>query len=125
MLRNTIIVVKSRQWRRDGLVELRPDKDNRRAKRDTLTPAGIALLDKAPQYWLIANQRVGTVLSKESAETLRSLAEYPASDKFLYAIQSETFCTNRRIVMFCLENSDFHCCSYNQKLGRYVDKRPP
>jgi DNA-binding MarR family transcriptional regulator len=68
---------------RDGLVELQPDKEDRRAKRGVLTPAGSARLNEALVYWAMANQRVEQVLGRDSAATLRALADHVASDAFL------------------------------------------
>jgi DNA-binding MarR family transcriptional regulator len=68
---------------RDGLVELQPDKEDRRTKRGALTPAGTARLNEALAYWATANQRVEEVLGSDSATTLRALADHVASDEFL------------------------------------------
>jgi DNA-binding MarR family transcriptional regulator len=68
---------------RDGLVELQPDKEDRRAKRGVLTPAGSTRLNEALVYWAMANQRVEQVLGRDSAATLRALADHVASDAFL------------------------------------------
>jgi len=68
---------------RDGLVELQPDKDDKRTKRGVLTPTGIAHLSEALRYWSRANQRVEDILGIESAATLRALADHVASDEFL------------------------------------------
>lgn len=70
---------------RDGLVELRADEHDRRAKRADLTAAGTELLHQAMVYWAKANQRVEEVLGRESAAALRAAADFVASDDFLEA----------------------------------------
>jgi DNA-binding MarR family transcriptional regulator len=70
---------------RDGLVELRPDETDRRAKRVALTRAGTARLHDAFVHWTEVNERVEHVLGHESAATLRALADRVASDEFLAA----------------------------------------
>lgn len=70
---------------RDGLVELRIDEQDKRAKRAVLTPSGLELLHKAIVYWSTANNRVEEVLGSDSAASLRAAADYVASDEFLSA----------------------------------------
>ncbi|MFJ7792590.1 MarR family winged helix-turn-helix transcriptional regulator [Pseudomonas sp. NPDC096950] len=70
---------------RDGLVELQPDEQDRRTKRAVLTPAGTALLQEAIVHWGTANRRVEEVLGAEAAASLRTVADYVASDEFLSA----------------------------------------
>ncbi|KAB0503118.1 MarR family winged helix-turn-helix transcriptional regulator [Pseudomonas moorei] len=70
---------------RDGLVELRIDEQDKRAKRAVLTPSGLELLHEAIVYWATANDRVEEVLGRDSAASLRAAADYVASDEFLSA----------------------------------------
>lgn len=70
---------------RDGFIALLPDKDDRRAKRAALTPEGVALLHRALHLWAAANRQVEDVLGSESANALRTLADYVSSDEFLRA----------------------------------------
>jgi DNA-binding MarR family transcriptional regulator len=69
---------------REGLVELRPDPQDRRTKRGALTTLGEARLREALVLWADANQRVENVLGK-SAAALRALADNVASPEFLEA----------------------------------------
>lgn len=73
---------------RDGLVELRPDEKDGRAKRAALTSAGAASLREAHARWTIVNDRVEAVLGSDSAATLRALSDFVASDDFLTAYES-------------------------------------
>ena len=70
---------------RDGIVELRQDAEDRRTKHGVLTPLGKKRLSEALVLWAAANNRVDEVLGRESAATLRSLADQVASDQFLAA----------------------------------------
>jgi len=70
---------------RDGLVELQPDEQDRRTKRAALTAVGTARLHESIAYWAKANQRVEQVLGRDSAASLRALADHVASDAFLNA----------------------------------------
>ena len=70
---------------RDGLVELRPDVHDRRAKHAGLTPLGRERYQTMYALWAEANRRVEEVLGPSSAETLRRLADAVASDAFLEA----------------------------------------
>jgi DNA-binding MarR family transcriptional regulator len=70
---------------RDGLIELLPDEQDKRAKRGALTPAGQARLQEAIVHWATANNRVEEVLGSDSAATLRAMADHVASDEFLAA----------------------------------------
>lgn len=81
---------------RDGLVELRPDADDKRSKRGVLTAQGKARLKQAVQAWYTVNQRVEEVLGPSSAVLLRSLADNIASDGFLLAYQGQ--CRSARVV---------------------------
>ena len=69
---------------RDGLVQLRPDELDRRAKRAALTRMGATRLQEAFVHWAKANQRVEDALGKDAA-TLRLLAHRIASEEFLAA----------------------------------------
>jgi DNA-binding MarR family transcriptional regulator len=70
---------------RDGLVELRPDTVDRRTKHGVLTPLGKERLSEAFVLWAKANNRVESVLGRDSAATLRALADKVASVEFLAA----------------------------------------
>ncbi|RFU45695.1 MarR family transcriptional regulator [Paraburkholderia sp. DHOC27] len=70
---------------REGLVELRPDAQDGRAKRVALTASGTERLHAADLHWSTVNQRVEKVLGSESAAALRTLADRVASDSFLAA----------------------------------------
>ncbi|WCM89866.1 MarR family winged helix-turn-helix transcriptional regulator [Acidovorax sp. NCPPB 3576] len=74
---------------RDGIVELRPDAQDRRTKRGVLTPLGKRLLSDAIVRWATANERVEAVLGPASAASLRALADQVASDAFMVAYQAE------------------------------------
>lgn len=69
---------------RDGLVELRPDPNDRRTKRAVLTSFGEERLREAIILWADANQRVEQVLGS-SAVALRMLADDVTSPEFLEA----------------------------------------
>jgi DNA-binding MarR family transcriptional regulator len=73
---------------RDGLVELRPDELDGRAKRAALTRMGAARVRQAFMHWTKVNARVEVVLGRESAAALRALADHVASDEFLTAYES-------------------------------------
>jgi DNA-binding MarR family transcriptional regulator len=70
---------------RDGLVQLQPDEQDKRAKRGALTATGQARLQEAIVHWATANNRVEEVLGGNSAATLRAMADHVASDEFLAA----------------------------------------
>jgi DNA-binding MarR family transcriptional regulator len=74
---------------RDGLIALSPDKEDRRAKRASLTAEGVALLHRALHLWAAANRQVEVVLGSESATALRALADYVSSDEFLVAYSGD------------------------------------
>ena len=73
---------------RDRLVALKPDEDDGRTKRATLTPAGTARLAEAAAHWAEANRRVEAVLGSGAAATLRALADQVSSDEFLAAFNA-------------------------------------
>ena len=70
---------------RDGLVVLRPDPSDGRAKRAALTDAGLQRLEAAAAHWADANARVEAVLGTDAAAALRALADQVSSDEFLVA----------------------------------------
>ncbi|HVI55802.1 MAG TPA: MarR family winged helix-turn-helix transcriptional regulator [Luteibacter sp.] len=70
---------------RDGLIVLSPDEEDRRAKRASLTTKGVTLLHRALHLWAAANRQVEDVLGSDSANALRTLADYVSSDAFLAA----------------------------------------
>lgn len=74
---------------RDGLIALSPDKQDRRAKRASLTPKGVELLHRALHLWAAANRQVEDVLGSESANALRTLADFVSSDEFLIAYSGD------------------------------------
>jgi DNA-binding MarR family transcriptional regulator len=74
---------------RDGLVELRPDTEDRRIKHGVLTRLGKKRLAEALVLWAAANNRVEDVLGRDSAATLRALADQVASDEFLASYNME------------------------------------
>lgn len=74
---------------RDGLVELRQDAEDRRTKHGVLTRLGKKRLSEALVLWAEANSRVEDVLGRDSAATLRALADEVASDEFLAAYHGE------------------------------------
>ncbi|ACL61224.1 transcriptional regulator, MarR family [Methylobacterium nodulans ORS 2060] len=73
---------------RDGLVELRPDAQDRRSKRATLTALGRKRLDEGILLWSAANRRVETLLGPASAQVLRAIADQVASEEFASAFRS-------------------------------------
>jgi DNA-binding MarR family transcriptional regulator len=74
---------------RDGLVELRPDTEDKRTKHGVLTRLGKKRLLEALVFWSAANSRVEEVLGRDSAATLRALADEVASDEFLAVYNRE------------------------------------
>lgn len=70
---------------RDGLVEVRQDARDRRAKRGVMTPLGEARHRQMLGLWVEANNRVEAALGAAATETLRGLADKVASDEFLDA----------------------------------------
>ena len=70
---------------RDGLVELRPDSEDRRTKPGVLARLGKKRLTEALVLWAAPNYRVEDVFGRDSAATLRALADQIASDEFLAA----------------------------------------
>lgn len=70
---------------RDGLVEVRQDARDRRAKRGVMTPLGKARHQQMLGLWVEANSRVEAALGAAATEKLRGLADRVASDEFLAA----------------------------------------
>ena len=70
---------------RDGLVAVRPDDQDRRAKRIVMTSLGKARHAQMLELWVEANSRVEAALGVAAAERLRGLADRIASDDFLDA----------------------------------------
>ena len=73
---------------RDGLVEVRQDDQDRRAKRSVMTTLGRARHKQMPGLWLDANSRVEAALGIASTEKLRGLADRIASEEFLDAYKA-------------------------------------
>jgi DNA-binding MarR family transcriptional regulator len=73
---------------RDGLVKVRQDDKDKRAKHALLTAAGKARLKEAIRLWAAVNDRVETVLGPGSAQTLRALADSVSSDAFLQSYKA-------------------------------------
>jgi DNA-binding MarR family transcriptional regulator len=67
---------------RDGLVELAADATDRRAKRVTLTAAGLAKLRMGLRLWRTANGRFERVFGAENAAQLRNAMDWIASPEF-------------------------------------------
>jgi DNA-binding MarR family transcriptional regulator len=67
---------------RDGLVELVADVTDRRAKRVTLTAAGVAKLRMGLRLWRTANGRFERVFGAENAAQLRNALDWIASPEF-------------------------------------------
>ena len=70
---------------RDGLVEVRQDDQDRRAKRSVMTSLGKAQHKQMLELWMDANGRVEAALGAASTEKLRSLADRIVSEDFLDA----------------------------------------
>ena len=70
---------------RDGLIEVRQDAQDRRAKRSAMTALGKARHKQMLGLWTDANSRVEAALGVASTEKLRNLANRIASEEFLAA----------------------------------------
>ena len=70
---------------RDGLIEVRQDDQDRRAKRSAMTALGKTRHKQMLGLWIDANNRVEAALGAPSAEKLKSLADRIASEEFLDA----------------------------------------
>lgn len=67
---------------RDGIVELVPDRQDRRAKRVSLTRAGESKLDEALGLWKRVHERSEAVIGAQKAEELRATLDWLASQGF-------------------------------------------
>lgn len=67
---------------RDGLVELIPDTKDRRVKRVSLTPAGLAKWEEAHRLWQHARQRFDQSFGTEASQELRNALNRIATDAF-------------------------------------------
>jgi DNA-binding MarR family transcriptional regulator len=74
---------------RDGLIEVRQDEQDRRAKRSVMTSLGKARHKQMLGLWIDANSRVEAALGAASTEKLRSLADRIASEEFLDAYTAD------------------------------------
>jgi DNA-binding MarR family transcriptional regulator len=74
---------------RDGLVKVRQDDEDKRAKHAILTAAGKTRLKQAIRLWAEANNRVEAVLGPGSAQTLRALADGISSEAFLQSYKAK------------------------------------
>ncbi|CDZ27661.1 MarR family winged helix-turn-helix transcriptional regulator [Neorhizobium galegae] len=70
---------------RDGLVELVPDAQDRRAKRVRLTDMGAATQRDLTARWQIAQDRFDKAFGKEKSEELRRTLAFISSDEFAKA----------------------------------------
>ncbi|WP_460908349.1 MarR family winged helix-turn-helix transcriptional regulator [Paraburkholderia jirisanensis] len=62
-----------RPLERDGMVSIKPDRNNRRAKLVQLTSKGLKKLQEAIGYWQIAQDRFENVFGKRRAAALRTV----------------------------------------------------
>jgi DNA-binding MarR family transcriptional regulator len=74
---------------RDGLVELTPDENDRRAKRVRLTTMGKAKFQQALQLWRVVQGRFEAAFGRERAAELRSTLNFIASDEFVAAFRQK------------------------------------
>lgn len=58
----TTLTANLKPLERDGLVEIRPDPDDKRSRRLHLTPAGHALLKRAVPVWRAMHQEVDAIV---------------------------------------------------------------
>lgn len=73
---------------RDGFVELRWDKRDKRAKHAVLTALGLSRLRTGKMLWELANRRVEALLGSSSTQVLRALAAKIGSEDFSRAFKS-------------------------------------
>jgi DNA-binding MarR family transcriptional regulator len=73
---------------RDGLIDLRQDPQDKRAKHASLTELGRKRLAEGLELWAVANRRTDVVLGHGSASTLRALADEVSSKEFLQAYKA-------------------------------------
>lgn len=67
---------------RDGLVELTPDTKDRRVKRVSLTPVGLAKWEEAHRLWQDARQRFDQSFGAEASQALRNALNLISSAGF-------------------------------------------
>ncbi|UIK06872.1 MarR family winged helix-turn-helix transcriptional regulator [Neorhizobium galegae] len=70
---------------RDGLVELVPDAQDRRAKRVRLTDAAAAMQRDLTARWQVAQDRFDKAFGKEKSAELRRTLAFISSDEFAKA----------------------------------------
>jgi DNA-binding MarR family transcriptional regulator len=68
----TTLTANLKPLHRRGLVQVRPDKEDRRSRRLTLTAGGRALLAAAVPTWMRAHAEAERLLTRSSADTLRA-----------------------------------------------------
>jgi len=73
---------------RDGLVAIVPDAQDGRAKRATLSKAGVKKLQQTVALWRDAQDRFEIAFGKKRADDLRELLASIASDEFRAAFLS-------------------------------------
>jgi DNA-binding MarR family transcriptional regulator len=67
---------------RDGYIALVGDPRDRRRKRVSLTPDGVAKLDEASRHWRVAQSRFDAAFGPRKAEKLRKALNLVASEAF-------------------------------------------
>ena len=74
---------------RDGLVELVPDAQDRRAKRVRLTETGAATQRDLTARWQVAQDRFDKAFGKEKSEELRRTLAFISSGEFAKAFKRD------------------------------------
>lgn len=74
---------------RDGLVELVPDAQDRRAKRVRLTETGAATQGDLTARWQVAQDRFDKAFGKEKSEELRRTLAFISSGEFAKAFKRD------------------------------------
>ncbi|KAB1086055.1 winged helix-turn-helix transcriptional regulator [Neorhizobium galegae] len=74
---------------RDGLVELVPDAQDRRAKRVRLTDAAAAMQRNLTARWQVAQDRFDKAFGKEKSEELRRVLAFISSNEFTKAFKRD------------------------------------
>ncbi|CDZ62923.1 MarR family regulatory helix-turn-helix protein 17 [Neorhizobium galegae bv. orientalis] len=74
---------------RDGLVELVPDAQDRRAKRVRLTDAAAAMQRDLTARWQVAQDRFDKAFGKEKSEELRRVLAFISSGEFAKAFKRD------------------------------------
>ncbi|MCQ1833566.1 MarR family winged helix-turn-helix transcriptional regulator [Neorhizobium galegae] len=74
---------------RDGLVELVPDAQDRRAKRVRLTDAAAAMQRDLTARWQVAQDRFDKAFGKEKSEELRRTLAFISSSEFAKAFKRD------------------------------------